>query len=586
MRNVQPRSRGAMRQTGSCSIALLVAIGTAGGLGKLHAQRAALPDPTQMILEDATRGFTPKARLKVPDSIFAAARKAVESGSELERREALVLLAFSGKDEDRQELFDISEGKDGELAHRALVALGISGDSAASVYLAGILADRKESTQRRTFAALALAFDTPRSDEDSADRGSLLAHHAQILLNGNTKEFGAELAACFFGMSRSSSGALFKNYLGQAGGSISLPEGRKMNVLTSADSDRYLKPLAYGGLARRFSSQEEWGYLRPGLNGTRVEARRRFEILWGLRDNPRDSLDKKLLSRIARSLERRIEKDSAEENRAAALLALPLYDKKSGLKRARTIAVSKSRGDRLRSAAFLVLGHHGEERDVSIFEKTWHQDLPAEARAGWNLAYPWLQIRLGTPGLPMDKAATATDLPRPILRLREQIGVPPGTSPGIAELGAALALTQVSDRVAAPRILMLLQAANDSFSVRILSRCLLHLAPELVHVKLEEFDSADPSKWPWEKLMILGDWGHSLLGPILEKTISAKNLSPEMRATLFRLATRAALGAGYRVDEQIRRRLGLSKLPAAFEEAMKWQLRPRSPLAPSPSSGR
>ena len=59
-----------------------------------------------------------------------------------------------------------------------------------------------------------------------------------------------------------------------------------------------------------------------------------------------------------------------------------------------------------------------------------------------------------------------------------------------------------------------------------------------------------------------------------------------MRATLFRLATRAALGPGYRVDEQLRRRLGLSQLPAAFEEAMKWQLRPQSPLAPSPTGGR
>ncbi len=524
--------------------------------------------------------------MRVPESLYVAARKAVASGTDLERREALTLLAFSGQEGDRKTLFELSESEDRSLSHRALVALGISGDPAGYVYLSTILRDRKESSERRTYAALALAFETRTSDENSEDRGSLLAQHAQLLLNGNTQEFAAELAACFFGMSLDSSGALFKNYLRQAGGSITLPKGRKMQVIAGGASDRYIKPLAYGGLARRFSSQEEWGFLRPGLTGTRNEARRRFEILWGLRDNPRDRFDKKLLSRIARSLERRVERDSSEENRAAALLALPLYDKKSGLKRARTLSTSKSASDPLRSAAFLVLGRFGEEKDVSRFEKAWQQGLPPQARAGWNLAYPWLQIRLDTPGLPMDRAGPSTELPRPVLRLREQISLPTGTNPGIAEISAALALTQLSDRVAAPRILMLLRSARDSYTVRILSRCLLHLSPELVQVKLEEFDSEDPGKWPWEKLIVLGDWGHSLLGPILEKTIVAKNLTPAMRATLFRLATRAALGPGYRVDEQIRKRLGISELPVAFEEAMKWQLRPTSPLAPSPTGGR
>lgn len=586
MRKVRHRANKAMSRPAMCSIALLIAGTILGGQNQLGAQRPELPNPTKTLIQDATRGLAPKARMKVPAALFVAARKAVASGTELERREAVTLLAFSGTEEDRTTLYQLSNGADKELSHRALVALGISGDPAGYGYLSTILNDRKQSSERRTFAALALGFETPIATENATDRGTLLAQHAQLLLNGNTKEFGAELVACFFGMSSDSNGALFKNYLGQAGGSISLPDGRKMNVLTGGDSDRFVKPLAFGGLARRFSSQEEWGYLRPGLNGTRTEERRRYEILWGLRDNPRDRFDPKLLSRIARSLERRVERDSADENRATALLALPLYDKKSGIKRARSIAISKSQGNQVRSAAFLVLGTFGEEKDVSIFERAWLQKLTPEAKAGWNLAYPRLQIKLGTPGLPMDKAGTTMELPQPVVRLREQIGLPEGTRPGVAEISAALSLTMLSDRAAAPSILRLLKAAHDPYAIRILSRCLLHLAPEMVEVKVEEFESADPGKWPWDKLMILGDWGHSLLGPILEQTIAAKNLTPEMRATLFRLTTRATLGPGYRVDEQIRSRLGLSSLPQAFEEAMAWQLRPTSPLAPSPASGR
>ena len=508
------------------------------------------PEPIAWWIDQAVAAISVTTPSTAPPPVLEAARVALKEGAPAERCGAVLMLGFARQRDDRDRLLEAIEDSNTQVVEHALLALGVMGGDANDLFLSRLLDVRVATPRHRAIAALGLGLVT------GSNRDALKIHVMKLLSLSRTRHAG-EIATCLASLPPEEGRAILSELL---------QFNRTVGGQSTSGSEGSLTNIALGLLASRFATAEEWQLVRSGLASS--NSIRRYTTAWGLFRNDAEGMDPKLTDRVKRTLGKHLD-DSNGGVASMMLLALSKHDKRTALRRARSVLKQARRRHRLLGAAFVIIGQLGDHTDERLFRWFADSKLAGPDSAAWCLAVANLSRRLHPATWP---AAEVGDEPPPfpVPEIRARLGdhIMPST---IWQGATAVALARLGDRGALPRLVEHYLHAGSDAARRVFATALLRVDPRALDrppppandAERHALHEAQLQAWAWSSQP-------QLWSPLAHE-LSNKETTRARRAYLLRLASIAMAGPNGTIDARIRERIGQAPVIPPLDQVMSWQ---------------